>query len=157
MRHFFGRMKPLVQCSRELLEKFERVRQASGRRDLRLIAITACAAALAYACAMMAMYSVWLCAWHEIGYAPRYGHPKSYTVGPIADHRLLWAPLVMYLLVLSTPFVVIACLAVVALVLVRRKPRTKDDWMALAAATSTLVLIWFFLWDRYDVLDWYMD
>jgi hypothetical protein len=161
VQQFFGPMKQLAHWFRKPFDEIRRLPQRIGEFadlwDLGPIRVMASAAALVYASALALMYGVWLCAWHEIGYAPRYGHPRSYTVGPIADHRFLYWPFAMYLLWLSAPFVAMGCLAIVPLVLVRRKRRTKDDWISLAAAASTLVLIWFFVSDRYDVLDWYCD
>jgi hypothetical protein len=126
---------------------------------LRMARWLAHAVAGTYWLVLCVIYGVWLSTWHTIGYRPQYGHPKSWTVGFLADHRgfLAGTELPLLLLFYAAPLLAPGIFVSLLVAAARKRLRTKEERLTALAFVSVLVAVGFLLLDPFGALNWYAD
>lgn len=115
---------------------------------LRIVEVTTRVIFVAELVLLLAIHASWAYVFYRIGYAPRYGHPESWSL-PYSYVYDAWLGVIFFCLVPLAP--------VAVLIAVYQAIRQRHDWRLRAWAAFGLVTICLLYFDPLGALNWYLD
>lgn len=97
---------------------------------------------------LLAVHASWGYVFYRIGYAPRYGHPESWSL----PYPYVYEPWLMIIFFCLVPLAPVAVLFAIYQVVRRSRDRRLLAWAAFGVAVTCLLYF-----DPLGALNWYLD